>query len=95
MAGEIFEFMMKDNDKIARAFEQNRAFQEMLVNLFLAVNELADRKGVDLEDMEIINPTISNDRRLIRIEFMPHQKAVDSISPILGANGQNIRRDRL
>jgi hypothetical protein len=91
---DYFKHIMSEREDRAEAF-RNSEFRQALVGMYLAVNEMADRKGFRLEEMEILGAHMNESLTKIQFKAMPKGEAIKNISPILSPTGENIRRDAL
>lgn len=93
--GEFFQIAMKERVGRCEAFEGNPEFSKMLISIYAAVNEMAHQKGMKLEEMEILDAKMEKNYSAIMFRAIPTETHLKNISPILGADGQNIRRSDL
>lgn len=86
--GALFVEMMKENAEHVKAYNSSPEFRKMLVGMFMMANNEAHRLGCSLEELEVIDPSMSPDAKTIT--FKLQKRAAPKKSGILGADGEEL-----
>jgi hypothetical protein len=71
--------LIRDREDRTRLIDKNKMARKVIIDVFLAVNELANRKGTTLSDMKILDATMEPNGTAFSFRAVPREDAEKEI----------------
>jgi hypothetical protein len=67
--------LMREREDRSRLIDRNKMARKVIIDVFLAVNELANRKETTLSDMKILDATMEHGGKMFSFRAVPTKTA--------------------
>ena len=79
---------MRENKKRVEFLETNKSLQRLAAKIFIIAEAWAQSKGKTLEDIELVNPRLTNDDRIFFFDLKEKQNEEKQSLGIVDPSGQ-------